>query len=97
VAAVIVPSMLPPPMPFKIFVLGAGVAGMSASTFATCVAAGRGIRYVLVGIAAYYFGGAAIEYIDSHGNEVAVGIAVVCALGLGLYYWRRQWRRPAKV
>ena len=95
VAAVIVPSMLPPPMPFKIFVLGAGVAGMSATTFASCVGIGRGVRYLLVGLAAYYFGDAALEYINSHGNEVAVGIAGVCALALGLYYWRHQRRRAS--
>jgi membrane protein YqaA with SNARE-associated domain len=98
VAAVIVPSMLPPPMPFKIFVFGAGVAGMSPTTFASCVGVGRGVRYLLVGVAAYYFGDAALEYIRSHGNEVAVGMALTCALGLGLYYWRRQRRRqPAEV
>jgi membrane protein YqaA with SNARE-associated domain len=97
VAAVIVPSMLPPPMPFKIFVFGAGVAGMSATTFAACVGAGRGMRYMLVGFAAYYFGDTALEYIESHGNEVAIGIAAACALGLGLYYWHRQRRRSAEV
>ena len=30
--SVLVPSLLPPPMPFKIFVLAAGVAGMRPST-----------------------------------------------------------------
>lgn len=97
VAAVIVPSMLPPPMPFKIFVLGAGVAGMPPSTFAAAVAFGRGLRYLLVGIAAYYFGDEALEYVRSHGKEVAIGIAVLCALGLVVYYWRRQRRRSAEV
>lgn len=97
VAAVIVPSMLPPPMPFKIFVLGAGVAGMSATTFASSVAFGRGLRYLLVGIAAYYFGDEALEYVRTHGTEVALGIAAVSALGLAYYYWRRQRRRVAEV
>jgi len=43
--ALIVPSVLPPPAPFKIFVLLAGVAGMSPLRFAGAVAAGRGARY----------------------------------------------------
>ena len=35
VMAVLIPSLLPPPMPFKIFVLLAGVAGISAGRFAS--------------------------------------------------------------
>jgi membrane protein YqaA with SNARE-associated domain len=97
VAAVIVPSMLPPPTPFKLFVLGSGVAGMSASTFALSVAVGRGIRYLLEGLAAYYYGEAAIEYLRAHGNDVAIWFGVVSAILLGLYYWRRQRRRAAEV
>ena len=97
VAAVIVPSMLPPPMPFKIFVLGAGVAGMPAKTIASSVALGRGLRYLLVGLAAYYYGDAALDYVRTHGAEVALGFAVVSALGLAIYYWRRQRRGPAEV
>jgi membrane protein YqaA with SNARE-associated domain len=97
VAAVIVPSMLPPPMPFKIFVLGAGVAGMSAATFASAVAFGRGVRYLLVGVAAYYYGEAAIDYVRTHSTEVALAFAAACAVGLGYYYWRRQRRQPAEV
>jgi membrane protein DedA with SNARE-associated domain len=89
--------MLPPPMPFKIFVLAAGVAGMSPATFASAVAFGRGLRYLLVGIAAYYFGDEALEYVRAHGSEVALGVAVASALGLAYYYWRRQRRRAAEV
>lgn len=97
VAAVIVPSMLPPPMPFKLFVLGSGVAGVSAWTFTWSVAVGRGLRYVIEGLLAYYYGEAALEYVRTHGKEVALGFAVVTALGLSFYYWRRQRRRVTEV
>src|SRR5919199_6321169 len=42
--AVLIPSLLPPPMPFKIFVLLAGVAGISIARFVAAVALGRGVR-----------------------------------------------------
>src|SRR6187402_2275958 len=42
--AIIVPSLLPPPMPFKLFVLVAGLAQLRASTFLIAVALGRGLR-----------------------------------------------------
>ena len=97
VAAVVVPSMLPPPVPFKLFVLGAGVAGMSAGTFSWAVGVGRGLRYFLEGVLAYYYGEAAIEYLRHHGTEVALWGGALAAACLIAYYWRRQRRRPAEV
>src|SRR5713101_6539871 len=45
VIAVLIPSLLPPPAPFKIFVLLAGVVGISATRCAIAIAIGRGVRY----------------------------------------------------
>ncbi len=42
---VVVPSILPPPMPFKPFVLVAGVSDVSPATFVLAVIVGRGFRY----------------------------------------------------
>ena len=77
-AAVIVPAMLPPPVPLKLFVLGAGVAGMPAGTFAWAIGIGRGVRYLAEGILAYYYGAAAFEYIRRHGSDVALWGGVIC-------------------
>ena len=93
-AAVVVPAMLPPPVPLKLFVLGAGVAGMPASTFAWAVGIGRGVRYVAEGVLAYYYGAAAFDYIQRHGAQVATWGVVIAAAVLLVCYWRRQ-RRPA--
>jgi membrane protein YqaA with SNARE-associated domain len=93
-AAVVVPAMLPPPVPLKLFVLGAGVAGMPASTFAWAVGIGRGVRYVAEGVLAYYYGAAAFDYIKRHGAQVATWGVVIAAAVLIVCYWRRQ-RRPA--
>ena len=71
-AAVVVPAMLPPPVPFKLFVLGAGVAGMPAGTFAWAIGIGRGMRYLAEGVLAYYYGAVAFEYIKRHGSTVAL-------------------------
>jgi membrane protein YqaA with SNARE-associated domain len=93
-AAVVVPAMLPPPVPLKLFVLGAGVAGMPAGTFAWAVGIGRGVRYVVEGVLAYYYGAAAFEYIKRHGTQVALWGGVAAAAVFLAYYWLRQ-RRPA--
>src|SRR6476469_4726652 len=56
VMAVLIPSLLPPPAPFKIFVLLAGVVGINAVRFATAIAIGRAIRYVALGYLAVRYG-----------------------------------------
>jgi len=50
VMAVLIPCLLPPPAPFKIFILLAGVVGISAARLATAIAIGRGVRYLALGI-----------------------------------------------
>src|SRR3954468_2448812 len=40
--SILVPSLLPPPMPFKIFVLAAGVSGMTRVDFLVAAGLGRG-------------------------------------------------------
>ena len=97
VAAVIVPSMLPPPVPLKLFVLAAGVAGMAPLKFAASIATGRGLRYVVVGLLAYLYGEAALEYLRTHGTEAGVVAGCAVAIVLTLYYWRNRGRRPGAV
>ena len=96
-ATVIVPAMLPPPVPLKLFVLGAGVAGMRTGMFALAVGVGRGVRYVAEGVLAYYYGAAAFEYIKRHGSAVALWGGIAAAAVLVAYYWIRQRRRTAEV
>ena len=52
ILALLVPALLPPPSPFKIFVVLAGVAGVSAARFTIAIVVGRGIRYLVLGILA---------------------------------------------
>jgi membrane protein YqaA with SNARE-associated domain len=93
--AVIVPAILPPPMPFKLFCLGAGVAGMSPLAFAGAAAIGRGLRYAGVAVVALLFGNLALDYVQAHGNAVVWWTAGLTAAALAVYYWRQQRRRAA--
>jgi uncharacterized membrane protein YdjX (TVP38/TMEM64 family) len=99
VLAVLIPSLLPPPAPFKIFVLLAGVAKVSVGTFALAVGVGRGARYFAEGLLALWYGERAIEFIRVHGREVAfVVAAVVLVAGVLYFLWRARTagsRRPA--
>ncbi len=91
--AVLVPALLPPPAPFKIFVLLAGVARVPVGTFALAVAVGRGVRYVALGLLAVWYGDMAMHYIRTNARPVALVAAGVVLLGGVLYiFWSRRRR-----
>ena len=78
---VIVPALLPPPAPFKIFVLLAGVAAVPTWQFVTAIFAARFIRYLGEGLLAMYYGDRAIGYLQSHGKEIGLGLAAAALIG----------------
>jgi len=77
ILAVIVPSLLPPPTPFKIFVLSAGTFGISWPKFLTAVVIGRGIRYFSEGILAVMYGPAAIEFVQKNYGKIGLVLAIL--------------------
>jgi len=93
VLAVAVPSAMPPPMPFKLVVFAAGVAKMPVVRFAMSVVAGRGSRYLIEGLLAYFYGAVALDHIRAHGTAVAVwlGIAIGACVAAS-FLWRRRQR-----
>jgi membrane protein YqaA with SNARE-associated domain len=96
-AAVVVPAMLPPPVPLKLFVIGAGAAGMPPGRFAWAIGIGRSVRYLAEGLLAYFYGAAAFEYVKAHGAQVALWGGLLSLGVVAIYYWRRHRRRAAAV
>jgi membrane protein YqaA with SNARE-associated domain len=90
--AVVVPALLPPPMPFKLFVLLAGAARVAPWKFGAAIAIGRGIRYFGQGYLAVLYGERAVAMVQAHGREVGVGLAVA-ALVIGLAFYVIRSRR----
>ena len=87
---VVVPSILPPPTPFKIFVLLAGVADVRRVTFIIAVAIGRGFRYGGEALLAYWYGEQATTFISENLRAVSIWLAVgVAVVGVGYVLWRR--------
>jgi membrane protein YqaA with SNARE-associated domain len=89
--AVVVPSLLPPPTPFKLFVLLAGAAKVSPWKFGAAVAIGRGIRYFGQGYLAVLYGERAAALVEQHGRAVGIGLAVAAlVIGLSYYLWKKR-------
>jgi len=94
--ALIVPGLLPPPAPFKLFVLAAGLAEVKPSRFVLGVAVSRGARYFTLGILSVYYGDAAIELMRTRGRDVALGlVALIVAAAVLFWVVQRLRRRPA--
>ena len=91
VLAIAVPAILPPPAPFKIFVLLAGVAAVPVWQFATTIALARGFRYFAVGALSVRYGDDAIAFIEANGRAVTlVLVALMVVGGLVWILWRRR-------
>ncbi|MCL6481135.1 MAG: VTT domain-containing protein [Firmicutes bacterium] len=79
--SIAIPSVLPPPMPFKAFVLAAGGFGLPLRTFVLALLVGRGLRYFGEGVLAVRYGEHAVRYLVAHKLEFAVGVIALFALG----------------
>jgi membrane protein YqaA with SNARE-associated domain len=89
--AVVVPSLLPPPVPFKVFVLLAGAAAVSPVRFGLAVGIGRGIRYFGQGYLAVLYGEQAAEFMRAHGAEIGIGLAASAVLiALAVFILRKR-------
>ncbi len=96
--AIMVPSMLPPPTPFKLFVLSAGVAEMRFSHFLAAIFSGRFLRFVILSFLVIRFGPQIVGFLGGmvH-NHLRVVIALVAAgVLIGWWVWRVRKLKSTK-
>ena len=99
VLAVIIPAILPPPTPFKIFVLSAGALKMSPAKFILAITVGRGFRYFLEGYLAIRYGNQALHYMLQNYPTFAWGLLAIVVFGLFTFLLIRKFylaHPPAK-
>jgi membrane protein YqaA with SNARE-associated domain len=97
VLSLLIPSLLPPPAPFKIFVLLAGVANISVARFTAAIAIGRGTRYFGEGLLALWYGDQALAYMEAHGATISLVLLGVIVAGLaGWLFWSKAKARKGR-
>jgi membrane protein YqaA with SNARE-associated domain len=87
IMTVLIPAILPPPAPFKIFVLLAGAAGIRVGQFTMAILIGRGARYLLLGLLAVRYGDRTMTYVEEHAVMVSLVTVGVLAVGFAAYLW----------
>ncbi len=93
--AVMIPSMMPPPAPWKVFVFAAGVFEMKVMNFLLAVIVGRLVRWIALSVLVLRFGPGAVELVAHH---AAVAIAIVAILALlGFVWWWMRKMRSGKL
>jgi membrane protein YqaA with SNARE-associated domain len=91
--ALMFPGMLPPPMPYKIFVLGAAVFEMRFRDFLVAIFLGRFVRFLVLSSLVLWFGPEILNLFGSVG--VRHWAWVVAVIAAGLLAWFVVWRRRA--
>ncbi len=93
VLSVLVASVLPPPFPFKLFVITAGVFRLSVARFAVAVGVGRAFRFLLEGFVAVRYGERAREVLAQHYPTVGLAVAALIVVGFVLRNLLKRRRR----
>jgi membrane protein YqaA with SNARE-associated domain len=94
--AIAIPAMLPPPMPFKIFVATAGALEYPRWRFVITVMIARSARYYIEGILAVYFGQRVLRFIADNGMMILSLVGSLCLVSLAIYLLSKRGRRAVE-
>ncbi len=93
--AVMIPSMMPPPTPWKLFVFASGVFEMRVADFLLAVLVGRMLRWLGLSLLVLKLGPGAVDLVAKH---ALVTVLVMGALAIaGFAWWWRRKKRSGKL
>jgi membrane protein YqaA with SNARE-associated domain len=89
--AMMIPSMLPPPTPWKAFVFAAGVFEMQVLPFVMAVFCGRIVRWMILSLLVLKLGPGAVDLVAHHGLLLLAVVGGLAAVGFA-WWWIRKKR-----
>lgn len=88
--AMAIPSMLPPPTPWKLFVFAAGVFEMPIAPFMLAVFCGRLVRWLILSLLVLKLGPGAVTVVQHHALMAFIVVIGLAAIGFGWWWLRRR-------
>jgi membrane protein YqaA with SNARE-associated domain len=88
--AMMIPSMLPPPTPWKAFVFAAGVFEMRVAPFMLSVFCGRMVRWLILSALVIKLGPGAVELVAHHGIALVAIVGGLAVIGFAVWWWRKK-------
>ncbi len=93
--AVMIPSMLPPPTPWKIFVFASGVFEMRVLPFMLAVFTGRMIRWLILSLLVLKLGPGAVDLVAHHSLKLVAIVGGLAVIGFAVWWIKK--RRDGKL
>jgi membrane protein YqaA with SNARE-associated domain len=96
IVALAVPALLPPPMPFKIFVATAGALQFPRRRFLLTILIARSLRYYTEGVLAVYYGARVLSFLRDNGLMIVAIVLSLCVIALAIYLLTNRGRAAVK-
>ncbi|MFN2452874.1 MAG: YqaA family protein [Pyrinomonadaceae bacterium] len=94
--ALAIPALLPPPMPFKIFVATAGALEYPRWRFIITIMIARSLRYYVEGMLAVFYGERVLRFLKDNGLAIMSIAAALALTGLALYLLSTRGREAVE-
>jgi len=92
--AMMVPAMLPPPTPFKLFLLAAGVFEMRPLLFMSAIFSGRVVRFLILGFLVVRFGPGIVSLMTAIMARHLIWVILGFVFLICLFVYEFKFRRP---
>ena len=90
-----IPSMMPPPAPWKIFVFASGVFEMRVAHFLLAVFAGRMVRWLVLSLLVLKLGPGAVDLVARHALAMVLIVGVLAVAGICVVVAAEKAQREA--
>ena len=98
--AIMIPAMMPPPMPIKLFELAAGVFEMKPLLFVTAIFTGKMVQFLVCAVITIFYGPAISHTVTRAVHQhlgAVLGVAGVIVLGFLIYVLRKVFDRKRGI